>query len=91
MSKAMRIIQAGMGCFGRNWCTTKVAPSPEVEAVAFVDASADARECCVREIVSAIREGREPITAGALNIGSIGLTYAAIEASETEGWVTVER
>jgi predicted dehydrogenase len=45
----------------------------------------------LREFVRAIREGREPITSGASNIGSIGLTYAAIEASETEGWVTAER
>ncbi len=45
----------------------------------------------IREFVQSIRQTRQPITAGAFNIGSIGLTYAAIEASETEGWVAVER
>jgi predicted dehydrogenase len=43
------------------------------------------------EFVSSVRETREPLTSGARNIGSIGLTYAAIESAGGAGWVTVER
>ena len=42
------------------------------------------------EFVSCIRNGRTPQTAGAANIGSIALTYAAIKASKEGGWVEVE-
>lgn len=45
----------------------------------------------LRDFAACIRDGREPGTVGEANIGSIGLTYAAIEAARTGGWVDVER
>lgn len=43
------------------------------------------------EFAAAIAEGREPITSGRRNVGSIGLTYAAIASSDHGGWEPVER
>lgn len=45
----------------------------------------------LREFAACIRDDREPATVGEANIGSIGLTYAAIEAARTDRWVDVER
>lgn len=45
----------------------------------------------LREFAACIRGGHEPTTVGEANIGSIALTYAAIEAARTGGWVDVDR
>lgn len=42
------------------------------------------------EFVACVRDGSVPQSAGAANVGSIGLTYAAIEAAACGGWVAVE-
>ena len=47
------------------------------------------RTGALAEFVRSVRTGQAPSTSGASNIGSIGLTYAAIEAAETGGWVEV--
>jgi predicted dehydrogenase len=45
------------------------------------------RSGSLAEFHRAVRTGSTPDTAGAANVGSIGLTYAAIEAASTGEWV----
>jgi predicted dehydrogenase len=33
----LKVVQVGLGGFGRNWYATKIRPSPDVEVVGFVD------------------------------------------------------
>ncbi|TVQ20869.1 MAG: gfo/Idh/MocA family oxidoreductase [Spirochaetaceae bacterium] len=55
-------------------------------AMRYVDRSGS-----LNEFVNAIRDGREPVSSGNANIGSIALTYAAIAATESGDWESVER
>ncbi len=43
------------------------------------------------EFMHTVQNGSLPSTSGAANIGSIGLTYAAIDAAASGDWVEVER
>ena len=49
------------------------------------------RRGSLAEFVRCVRDGEEPETSGARNIGSIALMHAALRASQTGGWVEVEQ
>jgi len=50
MGQAVRIIQVGLGPWGRNWAKNVVSAVPGVEAVAWVDPSPDARAQAVADL-----------------------------------------
>ena len=61
------------------------------QRIALETTDAADRTGSLTEFVRCVRTGAIPSTSGAANVGSIGLTYAAIEAASSGSWVTVER
>lgn len=69
-----------------------VAPNPKSEYAERLPAvERTDRAGSLHEFVHCIHTGETPQTTAAANIGSIGLTYAAIESLQTGDWVEVER